>query len=139
MVLAAGVAGWLPVAAAALLLPRLEQFHLSPFSERTRAISGRFNDRSVTCSAFEKIRGINSTPTFKDLAFTNGALLKAGSSAMEISSAVTPPFKIDKERFPTLTCRPRALVNSDSIRGRDTLTSTKQGIAMTITLNTPRT
>src|SRR6202142_3203236 len=68
------------------LLPRLEKFHF-PAASRSRAISGVSRVMSVTCNALEKISGITSTPTFSDLARMKGALLKAGSSAMERSSA----------------------------------------------------
>ena len=86
----------------------LEKFHFSPFSDFTRLISGWFNVNSVTLSVFEKISGIISTPTLSDFAWMNGDLLNCGSSAMEISSAETPPESSDSVRFPTLTSRPRA-------------------------------
>ena len=119
------------------LLPRLEKFHFSPFCERTRLICGPSRVRSVTCSALEKISGINSTPTFKDFACTKGDWLKAGSSAMEMLSAVTPPESSESERFPTFTCRPSASVSSDSRRGRNRLASMKKGSAMAITIRMP--
>src|SRR6267143_650062 len=106
-----GEAAWVD-----FLLPRLEKFHFSPFCERTRLICGPSRARSVTCSVLDKISGINSTPTFKDFACTKGDWLKAGSSAIEILSAVTPPESSDRDRFPTFTCRPSASVSSDSRR-----------------------
>jgi hypothetical protein len=50
---------------------------------------------------------------------------------MERSSAETLPERIDKPRFSTLTSRPKALVNSDSRRGRKLLTLIRNGRAMT--------
>ena len=126
-------------AADALLPPRLEKFHFSPSADFTRLISGWFRVRWVTCSVFVKISGISSTPTLRDFAWTNGDLLKAGSSAMEMSSAATLPVNSESERFPTLTGRPSAAVRSDSILGRKELASMKKGIAITMTMITATT
>ena len=51
---------------------------------------------SVTCKVLEKISGITSTPTFKDLARIKGSLLNAGSSAIERSSAETLPDRMER-------------------------------------------
>src|SRR5580765_1993629 len=80
------------------LPPRLEKFHFSPFSDLTRLISGCCKVSSVTFKVLEKISGIISTPTLSDLACTNGDLLKAGSSAMEMLSAETLPESSERER-----------------------------------------
>ena len=93
----------------------------APSCDRTRLISGWLSVRSVTFSVLEKISGINSTPTFSDLACTNGVWLKAGSSEIEMSSAFTEPENSDSDRLPTLTCRPSAAVKSDSNSGRKEL------------------
>src|SRR5258707_1282624 len=88
--------------------------------------SGQTSDASgcsivtpVTCNAFEKISGIISTPTFKDFAVKNGVLLKAGSSAMERSSAARAPVSRDRLMLPTVTGRPSAAVSFSSIVGRN--------------------
>ena len=79
------------------------------------------------CSVFEKMSGITSTPALKDFAVTNGSLLNAESSAMEMLSAETVPENTEKLRFPTFTCRPSAAVNSDSSLGRKLFTFTRRG------------
>ena len=58
---------------------------------------------------------------------------------MEMSSAPTLPESSESERFPTLTCRPRAAVSSDSSLGRNAFASMKKGIAMTRRMSTPTT
>src|SRR5262249_20387285 len=60
----------------------------------------------------------------------NEALLKAGSSAIEMLLAARLPDQSDKLRFSTVTLRPRALVNSDSMRGRKVFTLITNGTAM---------
>src|SRR5713101_2525961 len=130
-----------PPAEAALepeVAPRLEKFHF-PEAEWSRNISGRSSVRSVTWRVLEKISGITSTPTFSALARTNGSLLKAGSSAMERSSAETLPVRTERLRLPTLTWRPRVEVSSDSSRGRKLFTFTRKGSAITITNRTATT
>src|SRR5436853_3778307 len=71
----------------------------------------------------------------------NGALLNAGSSAMERFSAATLPDSMDKLKLPTVTARQRALERSDSIRGRKAFTLMRKGRAirttMTRTITTP--
>ena len=47
-----------------------------------------------------------------------GELLNDGSSAMAILSAARLPDQSDRLRLPTVTLRPKAFVNSASIRGR---------------------
>src|SRR5205807_7274805 len=81
--------------------PRLEKFHL-PEGVCRRVISGRSRVSAVTCSALEKISGMTSTPTFNDFARIKGDWLKLGSSAMDRSSALTLPERIDKPRLPIL-------------------------------------
>src|SRR6266700_540525 len=130
----AGAAGF---AADVLFPPRLEKFHLSPFSDFTRLISGCFKVISVTFRVLEKISGIISTPTLKDLACTNGDLLKVGSSAMEMLSAEKLPENSERDRLPTLTGRPKASVSSDSSLGRKVFASIKNGIAMATTTRAP--
>src|ERR1700722_5140810 len=125
-------------AAAGLLPPRLEKFHFSPFSDRTRSICGWFRVRSVTFKVFEKISGINSTPTFSDFAWTNGCLLNWGSSAIEMLSALIAPDSSESERLPTFTSRPIAPVSSDSSLGRNVFTSMRNGIATITTIRIPR-
>ena len=95
-------------AAASDLPPRLEKFHF-PEASRSSAISGLSSVISVTCKVLEKISGITSTPTFSDLARMKGSLLKAGSSAIDRSSAETLPDKMERLRLPTLTSRPSAV------------------------------
>src|SRR6476469_1142898 len=123
---------------AAVLLPRLEKFHF-PEASRSNAISGLSSVMSVTCSFLEKISGITSTPTLSDLARMNGSLLKAGSSAIERSSAETLPDRMERLRLPTLTSRPSASVKADSSLGRKLLTLIRKGIAMMINRRTATT
>src|ERR1700733_4799917 len=52
--------------------PRLEKFHFWPSSDFIRLICGWSKVNSVTLSVFEKISGINSTPTLSDFACTKG-------------------------------------------------------------------
>ena len=72
---------------------------------------------SVTLSVFERIRGINSTPTLTDFAVKNGELLYFGSSAMDRLSAPSAPLKSDRLRLPTSTFRPNAAEALCSIVG----------------------
>src|SRR5450432_1199866 len=123
------------LAAGSDLLPRLEKFHF-PAASRSRAISGLSSVISVTCKALEKISGITSTPTFSDLARMKASLLKAGSSAIERSSAETLPERIERLRLPTLTSRPSASVSADSSLGRKLFTLIRKGSAMTMTRRT---
>src|SRR5260370_28441377 len=58
---------------------------------------------------------------------------------MEISSDVTCPESSERDRLPTLTCRPRAPLNSDSSFGRNEFASIKNGTMMTMTIRTPTT
>src|SRR6185369_2484181 len=123
---------------AADLLPRLEKFHF-PAASRSRAISGLSSVISVTCSFFEKISGITSTPTFRDLARMKGSLLNAGSSAIERSSAETLPERIERLRLPTLTSRPSASVSADSSLGRKLFTLIRKGRAIAMSSRTTTT
>ena len=92
----------------------------------------------VTCRALDMMSGIISTPTFKDFAVKKGDLLKAGSSAMERSSAASDPENNDRLRLPTLTGRPRAAVSFSSIVGRNWLGLRKKGMAMRTSTSTPK-
>ena len=86
-----------------------------------------------------EVAGVHSsTPTFSDLARTNGPPLKAGSSAMARSSAETPPDRIESFRSPMLTYRPRALVGLASSIGLKRLALTRNGTLTAATNNNPR-
>src|ERR1019366_7781717 len=89
----------------------------------------------VTLSCLLKMSGINSTPTRSDFAWINGALLNLGSSAIESWSAPRLPERTPRLKFPTFTGRPRAELRLDSIWGRKLLTFTRNGSAMTTTIN----
>src|ERR1700722_11202819 len=62
-----------------------------------------------------------------------GDLPKAGASAMAMLSATTLLERIDRLRLPTVTCRPSALVSSDSIFGRKLFAFISKGSAIRIT------
>src|SRR5579883_433796 len=115
-----------PAGAFAAFPPRLEKFHLPP-AVFSSVICGCSSVIPVTRSSFDRIRGISSTPTFSDLAVTNGVEPKAGSSAIEMLSAVTEPPRIDRLRFPTLTWRPTASLAVASSFGRKLLTLITKG------------
>ena len=133
------LAGCFASSGAEFFAPRLEKFHFAPSSDLTSPISGWFNVNSVTFSVFEKISGIISTPTFSDFACTNGDWLNEGSSAIEMSSALTLPENNESDRFPTFTGRPSAVVNSASSFGRNVFASTNNGNAIATTIKTPTT
>src|SRR5579862_2583393 len=120
------------VACFALVPPRLEKFQ-TPFADLSNVICGWSRTISVTFNCLEKMRGINSTPTFTDFAVMNGDLLKAGSSAMLTSSTPTLPDKIERLNSPNVTGLPKAFVSSDSILGRKLLTLMNRGSAIKMT------
>src|SRR5205823_1696032 len=126
--------GVAPVFLVGLAVPIVEKFHF-PERSRNRLTCGCESVSSVTCSVFEKINGIISTPTLRACALMNGELLKAGSSAMAMLSAARLPDHSERLRLPTVTLRPRALVSSDSIRGRKLFTLTTNGRIRTTTTN----
>src|SRR5438045_5593502 len=80
---------------------------------------------------------MTSTPTPNDLARMNGELLNVGSSAIAMSSALRLPDQIESTRLPTLTLRPRAVVNYDSMRGRKLLTLMTNGRTKAIRIKIP--
>jgi len=95
--------------------------------------------RSLKENAVRKISGSISTPTFSDFALINGALLNLGSSATASWSARTPPDRILRLRFPTVTGRPSASLSRDSICGRKLFTFTMNGSAIATTSSTATT
>src|SRR6267143_1016933 len=114
------------------LPPRLEKFHF-PSEVFSKVISGWSSAMSVTRSSLEVIKGMISTPTFRDFAVTNGVVPNAGSSAIAMLSAVTVPVRRERLRLPTLTWRPRASLAVASSLGRKLFTLTRKGIAIRIT------
>src|SRR5215469_3758182 len=132
-VLCSGAAGWVAegVDSPPGLVPKLEKFHL-PSGLRRSATWGFVSVILRTSSVFEKTSGSTLTPTFSACAWMKGVLLKEGSSAIEMLSAARLPDQSDNLRFPTVTWRPRALVSSDSIRGRKVFTLITKGRMMTM-------
>jgi len=114
-----------------LFPPKLAKFQ-APYRIESDRFAGKSISMPVTLSFFEKIRGWSSTPTFNDLAWMNGALLNAASSAIERSAAATPPEKIESFRSPSLTLRASAWVRAASRRGRNWLASIRKGRASAI-------
>src|SRR5580704_11174499 len=82
---------------------------------------------------------MSSTPTLSDFACTKALWLKAGSSAIEISSAFTAPENSERDKLPTFTGLPSASLNSDSSFGRNALASMNRGIRITIRIKAPTT
>ena len=123
-------------ACAPVFPPKVEKFHF-PCWFRTRLSSGFSIVRPVTLSVFEVIRGNISTPTLKLFAVRKGEVLKAGSSAIDRSEAVSEPEKIDKLRSPTCTLRPSAVDSLSSIVGRKEFALMNRGSANRRTINTP--
>src|SRR5579864_3613677 len=119
----------------AVLLPIVEKFHL-PEGERSSETCGLVSVMSRISSVLEKMSGTMFTPTLRDSAFTNGASPNPGSSAMVILSAARLPDHSDRLRLPTVTLRPSAFVNSDSMRGRKSLTLITNGRTRTRTIRT---
>ena len=91
-----------------------------------------------TSILFEKISGISETPTASCFAVRNGDWLKAGSSAMETSSTVTPPEKIESLMLPMETLRPERRCEIGFEVGLNWFASMKSGSAI-ITITSSRT
>src|ERR1700685_3473959 len=91
---------------------------------------------SVTFSVLDIMRGIISTPTFRDFAVRNGAELNLGSSAIARLSAPREPLKSDRLRLATSTLRPGAAEACCSIAGRKWLTGMRNGAMTTNKIKT---
>jgi hypothetical protein len=119
-------------AGAALALepaPSAEKFQ-SPAGDCSSQICGWSMAMLVTATRREKMSAWRSTPACSDFASRKAVRLNAGSSAMDKSSAVTPPDRIVNFRFPTFTSRPNAALNRDSNMGRKRLASITKGSAI---------
>src|SRR6266446_8433087 len=93
----------------------------------------------VTFRVFEKINGIISTPTLRDLAVRNGEELNLESSPMERFSAESEPLSSERLMLPSCTLRPSAAEAFSSMVGRNWLTGIKNGAMRTRTIRAPTT
>ena len=98
--------------------PRPEKFHW-PDGELINMTWGSSSRNDSTCRLRETKSDIRSTPTLTDLAVTKGALLNAGSSAIDRSSSAIPPESSAVLMFPIDTLRPRASLIALSSCGRN--------------------
>src|SRR5205085_3694588 len=122
--------------AVAVWPPNEEKFHTS--AELCSSVTwGVSMVMPVMFKVFEKISGMSSTPTCRDLAVRKGEELNLGSSPMERFSADSEPLRSERLRFPSCTLRPRAAEAFSSIVGRNWFTGIKNGSTRIKTTKTP--
>src|SRR4029077_7180896 len=117
-----------------LEVPPMEEKFQRPLGSLSIITCGSTAVISVTFNCWEKISGINSTPTFTVFAVRNGPGLNFGSSLTETSSMPTDPVKSDKLRLPSCTLRPSASEAFDSMVGLNLLMGIRNGTTSKITM-----